>query len=722
MKNLLLPLNRSLLISKSISTRRAFTLIEVIVSLVVVTIISTASWYAVRTMGPSSQATLNRINAQNFITYSQEEVLRYANSPGAFDTLQNCNFTPANTCGFEPNAAIIPNFQGFIGRTLDFPPTGSTEIKKSHVTVTWTEFGVTKNLDSVLMIPRPPVALPGNALGEVIDSTTGKPLAGVKITLMAVNAQNNATTMSSALLDTNGNNYNFADPTTGQFLIQPVSYQLTATLAGYNDLTLPISVNTLKPTTVPLIAMVPKPANADIIGQISPAFGPSSNIILYQNGTAVPNSNGNVYNQSGGSSYDFLVPFQNNDPQCFTVATSLAFHSGLAGNFTCTGINSQSFNYQSDGWSSAAAGMAGSSCSTQNWAGTGTTGAAPDTICVKPGDKKEVDISLVNVPMATVEGHVLDSNHNPAYPAWIYAYWHDGTPINNYQAIVGTTDATGYYSVSVPAEQSLFPEGDDLIIWAGEWATVNQCCSQQASVAVYAGGSIGQPLYQGQTDTDNLTIQLPYSNPICGNANGNVTDDSKKQPLGNVSVSMSSASQTTNDTGDYAFTCPSSSLGFSLPVGLTNIKAQLNGYYPFDDSGKYYTSNGSFNIVSNQDTLAPAVALWPIGHGNVSGTVSDASTNLPISGVNVYLVSGSTSTSFLTNTDGNGHYEFDYIQETWPPPALLTNPNYNTSMPQTDYVYVDDSSLYSAYSSPAFTLDAGQNKHQDINLSPKGAF
>jgi type II secretory pathway pseudopilin PulG len=698
---------------------KAFTLIEVVVSMTLIFLIGAASWRAVSTLGPTSQATQNRNSAQNLITYSQEEVLRTAQNQ--FNTLQRCDFTATNTCGFED---ISTQFAGFTRILSVTPEGGSTEFKEAHVTVEWNEFGVSKSLDSVLLIARPPEPLPGNVIGEVEDSLTSKPLPGVRITLTGT--PNNASTYSTSGLDTN---YTFADPGTGHFILPPGTYTLTATLNGYEDYTYPLSITVSSnlPTVVPVFKMIPKPADASITAHLVDASGnlvnmsyPGSDIKLYENG-ASPSGVSRTYFNSLGAQFNVSFADPTVTKRCFTLATLSAYRSKLAGPFTCNG-----FSLQANGWSSAQASLDEKNLNcAENWSGdsiSDTSGVDP--ICVTPGQPITENIILTAVPTAIVTALVQDQNGTPinatsVNPMLVRVNWHDGT-LYSQQTFTSSSDGQGHYVVTVPAEQDLFPDGDNVRMWAKTGVNVQQCCNTSVLIQMQSNTQSVGPLPPNQTTT--LTINTTVSQQQCGNANGNVTDASTNNPLSSVNVTLTSANQKTDSSGDYAFTCSSPTLGYSLPAGTDTIAASLNSYYTFDSSERYYNTaisrNDRINIIQNQNNIVPAVALWPIGYGTLSGTVYDSSTKLPIAGAQVFLVSGSGASPPATTSDMNGQYVFNSVQETWPPPALLDSPNYIQTV-RNDYVHVNDSSLYNPYISATFIVNAGANSTQDIYLDPK---
>ncbi len=342
------------------SSPKAFTLVEVVVSVLIVGIISAASWMAVSVLNPTAEATSNRIKAENLLTKSQEEVYQVAQIQ--FGTLEKCTFEPDNTCGFGDIKNQFPDFD----RKLSFVSQGTTAIKGSHVTITWNEFGAEKTLDSLVLLTSPKQNVPGNIIGLVTHATTGAILEGVTITVTNSNGPGIATTLSSATYlprpDGKQVNYSFADPG-GRFVLNTGTWHLVAKKAGYLDIVRDdIKINSNKEEEIPIV-MTPLPSDAHIKGRlIDPTtsipltFNDKSLVNLYTGGSLVK-SLPNV------SSFDFTVTFSDSKPRSFTVATLGAFNSRLVGNFSC------GFQWMADGWSSSLVGKDGNVTCSNPWRG-----------------------------------------------------------------------------------------------------------------------------------------------------------------------------------------------------------------------------------------------------------------------------------------------------------------------------------------------------------------
>ena len=723
-----------------VRTPKAFTLVEIIVSLVIVTVIGLACWTAVNVLTPASHATILRNKAEHLITLSQEELHQYSqqfDSSGNryFDTtLSTCTFdTPENNpCGFPLNngtdTPLNPEFSEYHPRLLTYMAADSTsQLKKFDLKVSWNELGKTQQLDSVILLARPPDPLPGNIYGTVVDNN-GNFLSGVQITAYNTFTHNTNTTYSQ--LSPLGN-YTFAQPETGYFQLAAGTWTLTASKQGYTSEPIgPITVPGGSNIEAPQIVMNLNPTNATITANLVDsnenilAFNGNSSIQLAEDGSPAQNVTPQIFN--GGSSFVFNVAFNSDQTQrCFTLYTSQSFLSQLAG------LNCSSPPYQSDGWSSAQMNNDGSPLSCSNaWEGSSDPGV--DRICVNPGQNLPINVTLAPVPTTTITVNVTDTAGNkiPATavdPVMITIDWHQG---GFYSQV--TEAIPGPYTIRVPAEQDLFPSGEDALITAQWNAPLLQCCTQSGTAPVKSNQVSDGDLLIGQTSTVNLPINTLIKAQTCGNAQGLIADDSSLNPLSGASVNLASISQITNanPSPNYIYQCQESSEGFLIPSGQNNISVSSLNYYPYPSNGSgfnYYIPAGPVTINANVQNDLPSIGLWPIGKGTITGRVTDGVTNAPLSGITVVLTLGSTGTTYSTQSNENGNYSFANVQETWPPSLLqqklnsgqVLYSNYNTQ--EQNYVLsVASTSAYEAYSSKtSFTLAATDQDIENIVLTPK---
>ncbi len=703
--------------------KKAFTFTEILVSLVLIVIVSAASWTAVSVLTPTSEATRYRIKAENLLTKSQEEVRRVAQS--LFDELNNCKFDEANTCGFTDIAAEFPEYT----RTLTVSSEGSPDFKRVHIAVSWLEEGENKVLDSVVLLAKPAEPSPANIIGLVQgEDALGVPLPNVKIDLAGANGGNSSTTSSATLLPrTDGKqiNYTFADPD-GRKVLSPGTWILTVTdVDGYYDLDPPITLTleTKEERDQPII-LKPKPENGHIIVTLTrpgaDLFNNQSEIGLYQKGERKDFKVGQSGVPGGLRTFDFVVKFEDTEPQCFTVATVRSYLSAMAGDPSCSG-----FDFDAEGWSSAQNGV---DCSKPRQGS-----ASDDTICVSPGEEVAVPIPLVYIPITTIKGIVADHN-GPIPNAEIWLWWHappgqewpwdhhPGDPSRYH----GTSDAEGKYEVVVPAEQDMFPSTEDFYLRMEVQAEVqvNHCCGETILKKFMTGQFRVGPLHKEQPFLRDVSLDTNVPEPDCGNANGRVVNDKTSGHVPGASVRVV-VDGTANEGGNYRFQCDNASQGFRVPAGPTFISAQHPDYYPFPTGAEpnwFYPSGIPVSITGQVQNDMPPIALWPKGFGSIKGRVYAGS--VPISWVQEVIVQfGTGEPSVAAYTDTNGFYEIQNVPATWPPPdpKVIGNPKYNQGQRE-HWLHVYESGAFEEYWSPSsFRVIDGQETNGDIYLVPRGA-
>ena len=357
--------------------------------------------------------------AVNLLRKSQEEVRRVVQNN--FDNLGlgACNFSAANSCGFEDITASYPGYT----RTLTVNAiAGTTELKHAVVTINWTELNRARTLRSVILISRPARALPGNIIGRVTDRLTGNPIAGVNIVAVKASPPTTVPTTSQAVnlprADGKVVNYSFVNAL-NQFQMNVGSWNLTATASGYKPYTHPAAIEIQANTEEQVdFSMEAAPKNAKITVNLVKGGAPvtyNANIPvgLYKAGSLISQN-------SVSGSYTFPdITFADTAPQCFTVSTNNAYRSGFAGNFSCNPPRTQ----EPLGWSSAVVQADSSLRCAVPW--NGNSAAGVDRICVNPGDNISVSVPVVPVATATVSGYVRDQNNLPISGADVLIRWHD---------------------------------------------------------------------------------------------------------------------------------------------------------------------------------------------------------------------------------------------------------------------------------------------------------
>jgi Carboxypeptidase regulatory-like domain/CarboxypepD_reg-like domain/Repeat of unknown function (DUF5648) len=178
------------------------------------------------------------------------------------------------------------------------------------------------------------------------------------------------------------------------------------------------------------------------------------------------------------------------------------------------------------------------------------------------------------------------------------------------------------------------------------WALFNG--STKLSYAAAATGQFSVPVggtytlfgVNGPTTGDGvaqITVS-PVAPPTAGSMSGAVTNASSLAAISGATVSITGTTltTTTDAAGHYTFA--------SVSAGAGTITFAKTGFT---------TVSKAFTVASGANTALDA-ALAPPALGSISGTVTDASSTVPVSGVTV----GIGGTSLTTTTDALGHYSF----------------------------------------------------------------
>ncbi|MCC6759160.1 MAG: hypothetical protein IT395_06015 [Candidatus Omnitrophica bacterium] len=706
------------------NVKSAFTLVEVLTGIIVIAAISTCSWFAASTLFRGEQLSRNRTVAINLLQKSQEEMRKASLS--FYDSLENCQFPgPAFVagnlaCGLQPLGA---QFNGYDRSVVVTPQNSSTELKKAVITVTWTDQGVLKSLNSAVLLARPPDPLPGNIIGTVRSSATGNALiSNAQITVTLVGNTTSRTTTSKGSLGTKSENFDFYDSTTGAFVLPVGTWKLTATHPSYYNYahTVDITVTSNAETTVDFL-MDPKPKDAKVTIKVKdmangasliPNFE-SAYIYLIDDFTETGRVIGSVVH---ASTLVVTVPFNDVNPKKFTVVNNYAYRAGYAAKTNSLGPPSCTYNYQPHGWSSAVEQADASLICTNPFNGS----IATDRIIVNPGDDFPVDVPLYPVPMATVKGKVVDSVGNGLAGAVLYARWPDGNSWwrKNSAYITTTTDASGNYNYLVPAVQEMFANNGSgaLTLRAEHNMPFTGCCDSPQQVLKYSYLAVTN-LFEGSTVNAPDMVIPDAGNLTCGNVKGVIKDGSSGAALNGAGVNVQGVGTNTAGAGDYIYQCAST--GYRLPVGLSRFYASLGSYYGYDSAGNYwYSPAPSVNIKTNLIVDYDA-KLWPVGAGKVIVNVLDAGTNFPISGAKVRLQTYNGGDITLT-TVADGKATFNNTLETWPPVGLPGDPYYNQTPRGHALNTTHPSGFYSSDSRGIPILQKGDTLTIDVKLTPSG--
>lgn len=698
------------------SSKNGFSLVELIISSVVISVIGAAAWSSSSALMQANEVNRNNVIGVNLLRKSQEETRQVAQSN--FDTIGTgtCNFGVGNTCGFEDITATFPGFTRIM--TVG-PYSGSAELKQVNVTVSWTALGQPRTLTSIILLSRPSQALPGNVMGLISNGMTGAPIGGVDIVATRSSPVMTLPAISSVITtpmpDGQNRNYTFLNMA-NQFQMEAGTWNLRARLPGYVDYVHPTAI-LVTPNTEQRINIQLTPApNASIRVNLAPVGtppgfnAPFGRVGIYKGGALVSEVN------SGGSNV-FSIPFTSTAQQCFTVATRDMFGSGYAGGFSCSPPQTQ----DPRGWSSAVVQADNSLNCSRPWNGNSSPGV--DRICVVPGEILIVSVPLSPVATRTITGYVRDQNGVPIANAPVAIRWHDG---GNYpwpgKAPTITTNSSGFYSAVVPALQELLGNsaGNYLRVTASANAPFLRCCdvsrNEQVSNTIRSG-----PLFTGNAiSSQDIVLTTTLRTDVCGDAGGSVRDARTTNPLSGVSVNLSRAG-TTDFSGAYAYQCAGGvTPPYSIVAGAYTLTATRTGYYDYNSGGNSVYSRlnatGRVSVAGNQVNAVGSIALWPQGFGTLNITVLRQGTATPVANASVAL-SGPTSVS-LSSGSPAGVYTFNNVLETWPVPEVLGNPQFNQTV--RSYTVRVTHPAYEDAVPLIVTLNRGETKSVSITMIPKG--
>ncbi len=694
-----------------------FTLIELLVSAVVVSLVGSAAWFSASVLMQTNEVTSNNIVAVNLLRKSQEEVRRVVQNNFDNIGLGSCTFVNANTCGFED---ISANFPGYTRTLAVLTPGGTTELKHVLIVIGWNELGRARTLRSVILLSRPARSLPGNIIGNVTDRTSGVRIAAATIVAVKASPPMTLPTTSQAgdVPRTDGRSVNFSFVNAvNQFQMDAGNWTLSATAAGYRPYIHPAGIEIQSNTEEQVnFSMERAPTPARISVRLTNSGAPVTYAMnipvgLYQRGSSVAQA-------TVSGLYTFPdITFDDTTPKCFTVATNNAYQSGFSGNFSCS---SAPRTQEPRGWSSSVVQGTGSLLCAQPWNGSSAPGV--DRICVSPGDNVEVNIPVVPVATATINGYVRDSNGVPISNADITIRWPDNGnyPWPNKPSLV-RTDVNGLYTAIVPAVQSLFPNNaaNYLRISASANANITRCCNIPGTVRVNSPVVTFGPLVSGDIRSGgDLTVTTTPQSERCGDAQGLFRDGRTGSGLSGVAVTLATVLNTTA-SGSYIFQCtPPVAGAFSIPVRNYTLTATKANYYSFTTAGnEYYTRVGS-GVVAVNEALMNSVGtldLWPRGTGTVRVNVVRQGSSAPIVGASVSL---SGPASINRSSDASGLALFNNATESWPVPEVVGNARYNQTV--RDYTVSVTHSAYENAGQSAVKLDRGNTVTITVTMIPKG--
>lgn len=654
-------------------SRRGFTLVEVIVSAIIVAFMGAVGFFSYANIRNANIDSRERDTAKIFAQRTMERVR--ADAQTGFDMLTTANENAVLTT--DPGETMVVSQFPDHNRTITIVDQGTPELKRVQVNIVWNHEQnpvAPRNYQLVAILTRPGNLLPGNIQGKVSDSATGTPVAYALVTI------NNLVTGETHTIATNATTgfYTFANILSGAFTLTPGNWNLSATASGYDPY-----VHPANPVNVPANTEVT--VNFNMVAQLTGTIqghvedlGSGAALLQYvsllQGGNFV-NMNDTTW---AAGTFKFTISFASPGAQGFTLVTNregpgvtpdqkqrsfpyLAV-SPHCGNFPdCEGWG-KAYNYK--GWSSAVVGA-----DRETFIGCNPWNNFDANIQLLPGQTIDIVIKLVPVPTATLTGSVFNASGALVPNSSVSAYWHyNNTP---YSSVIA---GDGTYSLNVPAEQSLFD--DDLVYYlrARAQATANRicCCDVTCAQTLIAGPFPVGPLYAGDVVTQDFTLPAPTDN-ICGDAKGNV-DEVNDGPVAGATVTIAGLTATTNGAGAYEFKC--SGVGYRIPQGAYAVNASKSGFYTFSSSGNsFYAPRSSIQIIANNTKVyAPPIRLLRQGVGTVTGRVVELIGGVPtgVAGITVKLdwfSDGSDNQSVVTVA--NGTFAFNNASEAWPPSSVV---------------------------------------------------
>ncbi|MDP8265431.1 MAG: prepilin-type N-terminal cleavage/methylation domain-containing protein [Candidatus Aceula meridiana] len=672
----------------SVYNKKAFTLVEVLISIVILSVTLTATYFSFSALSKQEVLSRDLLTAKNILTSEFEKVKqRTLNEENYFDQIDDetmdGSLSPVDAAGYP--AGFFQEKKVFLGVNGD--------LKKFFIEVQWTERGKNHLINNAFYLALPPYALPGNIAGTITAGTVeqcaadqGSSLSDSDVQILQGGGFENSFVNTDA-----SGYYDFSSLAEGSFILpRGNDYRLQVSKTGYTIYRTPqdslITVNAGE-ETIQNACLTPA-GSATIKGSVEDTLGNqilNQAVSLYQDGEFVQT----VFN--GVNGFSFNVPIEEPSGESFSLITSGEIDNITNSGFPfqrvngdefcglmCPAMPGWDFNYSYRGWSSAVSlnetytlgsGYITTECSNP-WVGSEDA----DRIFVQPGDTEDLEsIILDHVPTTTVAGFVREgSSSGPgvAGAAISGRWWWN---VNLYDS--DTTEADGSYELDTPAIQELFPDTYSYHYKMSVEAPVPEpnCCDEVTQTQTAASNF--RPLYKNQTANKDFVFSIGVP-PECGDLGGYVRDSQTGINLQGASVYVSGEGQEStgggNDLGKYRFACESSP---NPPPYCLEASANSRGYQ-VSKSGYYSlrTWSGSWPYVGLNELIIPAnqvttadFSILRLGKGSADGTVVDSATKDPIEGaiVHVYRYSDDSITK-VSQTPSSGFFNINNIYESWP--------------------------------------------------------
>ncbi|MDD3375693.1 MAG: prepilin-type N-terminal cleavage/methylation domain-containing protein [Candidatus Omnitrophica bacterium] len=704
-------------------SNQGFTLLEVLVSGIILGIISFSTYTVFNNFSSSQVRSQDRIVAADAVTSQFENIKRGVESnPATFSTLtSDPNWIPIN----------VPNYPAghFQQRVTYTPNTPQANITQVVVELQWTDQkGATQQSSNVFSLSEPSSFVFGDIIGTVFDNTNpASPVPLQNAVVRIANAPAAAPWVVNQFVRTDpSGNYSFKNLQGRNTLPVGNGYRLRASFTGLQTLTQPqapaAAINLPDiPDIVQDFYLVP--SRATISGRLvdsSNNQGIAGRSVSLDTHTTPVDHDVLQTDAQGNFSLNISNFSTTVTQRCYTVATGSAdtalvdFPSyfiqggqGFVGNFC-----GQKF---AKGWSSSVLGNnpapAMSLCPAaigNPWFGSVATEAEMDMngdatrgICVSAGDNVNlgditlepiqdfstlmitVDVAAISLPAITPNSDVL-----------VKVQWGDGSPFA--ELTTPFTGASTYnLSIQVPWLDLIGVDPNYMFTQAFLNANVGACC-----------GALGEQDIAFKSEKTAVVIDSALESVVldidddpgslCGDANGSLSNLETGAPFGSADCRVTITGQTFGvsleaEGCNWSFhccpTCPDNLIPEKGVALQDTYKIDFNkaAYYERSSCGicawphkpvevlsiapNTILYDGSGTIIGKQINSTPVphnVGLYRKGYGTISGQVVDQDGN-PVSFAEVslepYCSSGNDTHGepiFETTADIQGFYSFGF--------------------------------------------------------------
>jgi len=668
-------------IKTKLFSRSAFTLIETLISVVVLGILCEAVFMSLSSTSGQEVFVRDRIIAKHVLTSTFEQLRQgVINDASNYDAINATNY-PADGPWIPISVPSYP--VNFFSKRIVFL-SENDELKTILIAIQWADKGSLKQTDHVFSLSRPLNTSLGNIAGTIRSCLTGKPIKQALVSFAE------GSPLQPSTLTSDDGTYTFSTLSGAYILPSGNNYRLQADASNYiayaTPPSTPIAVTSGQTTQVD--ACLQPEDQATITGKVfNSSIGAYNSVV----GMPVFLFKGGVYQQNAITTQDgfnfSLTGFGSSvGPKCFTLTTSssdsdpnpYATFKLCGRNCRFAGANDPNLvanNYNYRGWSSAQVldevynsnvGYANVACHNP-FLGS----AATDRICVYPGETRNLDIVLDPVPVATISGQINGPVAGPQVQ--VTSYWHNKII---YSQIFSSG---GSYSLEVPAAQELFPNISSryILFDAQQTRSVTDCCGDPASVVQFAdaapsSGTIS--MLKGFIKNVRFHFFNFSHVPKCGGLGGRIVDYETQAGVSKAVVTVvASNKNTATNQGSYYFMCPKPGPNAPLFTGSSPYSITLGNYYPRQSQNSpFYINKPNVIIVANASKILDS-SLLRKGNGTVAVRVLNQQGN-PVEGAKVEFYTYYITNLYGQETTGSDGLCSMSLPESWPPQGVTLDP------------------------------------------------